>query len=172
MKEKHGIIPTSVSDDHYRAIGQVTANWAALEAIISSAIWQIGEIQDEVGVCMTSQIFTYDAKINALVSLLETRGGFEVVIKHINKFHEKTRGLSKLRNRIVHDPWVGDAKTGEAMRLELSSNKTLIMGYVKMTTKTLDELRDNIDKAISDFQIIIKPAIDRYPPLPLPEKSS
>ncbi len=43
---------------YYTAVGNVALNWAALESIVSSAIWQIGEIPDEIAACITSQIYT------------------------------------------------------------------------------------------------------------------
>jgi hypothetical protein len=67
MVSKDNIDPWLISDDHYSAIGRVAASWAALEAMVSSAIWQIGGIQDEIGACVTSQIFTFDGKIKALI---------------------------------------------------------------------------------------------------------
>ena len=83
------LTPSGISDAHYCAIGKVTANWAALEAIINSAIWQIGEIPDDIGACLTSQIFTYDAKIKTLGALLGVRGGLDATISALNKFHEE-----------------------------------------------------------------------------------
>ena len=77
QKEVAGIVPTIIDDKHYAAIGKVAANWAALEMLINSAIWQIGEIPDHIGACITSQLYTFDARMKALIALLGVRGGFE-----------------------------------------------------------------------------------------------
>jgi hypothetical protein len=111
MVGKDSIDPWLISDDHYSAIGRVAASWAALEAMVSSAIWQIGGIQDDIGACVTSQIFTFDGKIKALISILEARGELDKTISELNKFHEDARSVATFRNRTLHDPWIHDLNT-------------------------------------------------------------
>lgn len=43
-KQQRRMVGLGLTESHYAAIGLVAANWAALEAIVTSAIWQIGEI--------------------------------------------------------------------------------------------------------------------------------
>lgn len=161
------IKPTGLSVDHYCALGMVTANWGALEAMVSSSIWQIGEIPDEIGICLTSQIYTLDGKLKALVTLLSVRGNFENVISKLNKFHEKLRGVSSARNRATHDPWVGDENTGVPHRLQATAEKTLVFEHKPVPTSQLYELARAISEKIDEFDEIIRPAILRFPPLPI-----
>ncbi|THD42657.1 MAG: hypothetical protein E7774_14985 [Bradyrhizobium sp.] len=164
-EEVHGIIPGPLSAAHYSAIGKVAANWAALEMLINSAIWQIGEIPDEIGGCITSQFFTFDTKIKALIAVLGVRGNFNKTIAALNKFHDRSRGAAQKRNRTVHDPWVGDFKTGIPQRLEITADKKLVSGYKPITTDDLLKLVDEIADLFDEFKEIISPAIERFPPL-------
>ena len=166
------IKPTGLTEDHYIALGMVTANWAALESIVSSAIWQIGEIPDQIGICLTSQIYTLDGKIKALVTLLSVRGNFGRTSAKLNNFHETLRGVSNERNRSIHDPWVGDELTGTPHRLQATADKTLVFGHKPVPTSELYKLARVIAKKIDEFQEIIGPAILRFPPLPLPDNSA
>jgi len=167
MKRNTPVQPIGLSYDHYCAVGMVAANWAALEAIISSAIWQIGEIPDQIGICLTSQIYTLDGKIKALITLLAVRGSLEKTISKVNKFHEELRGISDARNRTVHDPWVGDQLTGIPHRLQATANKTLVFELRRVPTADVYKLAEKISEMIGRFQTIISPAIEKYPALPI-----
>jgi hypothetical protein len=169
MAAKDSIDPWNISDDHYSAIGRVAASWAALEAMVCSAIWQIGEIQDDIGACMTSQIFTFDGKIKALLSILEVRGGLNKTISQINKFHEAARDVATFRNRTLHDPWVHDLNTNTPHRLQITADKKPIMEYKPEHTENLLEKAEKTAKLIERLNEILKPAIERF--LALPKKS-
>jgi hypothetical protein len=166
MTRKTKISVTAISPVHFSAIGLVASNWATLEAVVTSAIWQIGEIPDEIGACVTSQIYTFDGRMKALLSILEIRGELDKTIKSLKKFHESTRGLGEFRNRVLHDPWIHDAESNTPHRLEITANKKLVLGYEAVPTQKLIEKAKEIEALIHQFRQIIRPAIDRFPPLP------
>ena len=172
MDDAHKVLPDfRGQDSHYQAIGKLASNWAAFEAILTSAIWQIGGIEDAIGACITPQIPSYEGKMKALVSILEVRGGFRKVIDDVNKFHKSIRPLATFRNRVVHDPAYFDPATGVPQRLEITADKMPVLAYRPAPTddvlKKVDEIADRID----EFKEIISPAIERYPAEPLPGKS-
>jgi hypothetical protein len=156
---------------HYAAIGNVASNWAALEAIVTSAIWQIGEMDDAIGACITSQISTFDGKMKALVSILEVRGGFVKVIADVNAIHRHARPLATFRNRLVHDPLNFNPTTGNPQRLEITADKMPVLAYKDEPTSGVLSKAVEIADMIDRFGAVIKPALERYPPRPLPEKS-
>jgi hypothetical protein len=124
-EEAHGIVPIALDDSHFCAIGKIVVNWAALELMIDSAIWQIAEIPDDLGASLTAQVGTFDGKVRALGAVLTVRGGFDNIISALNKFSgNESRGLLDVRNRVVHDGWVGDLKTGTPHRLTAPSAKS------------------------------------------------
>ena len=151
-REISGIVPTIIDNDHYIAIGKVAANWAALEMLINSAIWQIAEIPDHLGACVTSQIYTFDGRMKALISILGVRGDFDDVVRNLNKFHEKSRAFAQRRHRTVHDPWVGDLKSGVPQRLEVTADKRLVSGYKPISTRDLTDLADGIAQRSPHFR--------------------
>jgi hypothetical protein len=152
-------------EEHYAALGKLTANWAALEMHIASAIWQIGEIPDAIGASLTAQVWGVDGRMKALQSILCIRG-FDDVAKRLNVFWDKKlRALQEFRNRRIHDP-VNFPQIGVVTRLEVTANKKLKMGY---ESETLDEMAAKIDAiadAIDEFAKIVRPALDASPPLP------
>lgn len=156
--------------DHYATVGAFVGNWAALDAMITTAIWQIGEIEDEIGACLTSQIYTLDGKFKALVAVLNVRGGLGGVVTSVNKFHEELRPLSNYRNRLIHDPLFFKQDTGEPQRLQIAADKKLVMGYEDEPTENVLSQAGKVAEAIGKFETIIQPALDRFPPLPLREK--
>jgi hypothetical protein len=152
-----GILPGHIDEKHYTAIGRVAVAWSALEAQISSAIWGAGTLPSDFGACVTSQIYTVDGKMNALIAILKTRGGFDKTIDALNSFHERRlRPLSRRRNRIIHDPWVLDIPRSVAHRMQITAEKRLVFGYVSDSTENVNTLADDIITAIERFAEIIK----------------
>lgn len=166
MVAKDSIDPWLISDDHYSAIGRVAASWAALEAMVCSAIWQIGEIPDDIGACVTSQIFTFDGKIKALISILEAREDLDNTISELNKFHEDARNIAAFRSRTLHDSWIHDLNTNTPYRLQITADKKLIMEYKPAPTGKLRQNAEKTAKLIERLNEILKPAIERFPALP------
>ena len=166
MTTKDEIKPWLIDNDHYSAIGRVAASWAALDAMVSSAIWQIGEIPDEIGACITSQIFTFDGKMKALISILERRQNFDKTIKELNKFHVKIRKILEFRNRVLHDAWIYDINTNKPHRLQITADKKPVLEYIPAPTEELIANANKTSDFVDEFNSIILPAIERFPPLP------
>lgn len=168
IAEVKGIIPIPLDNSHFAAIGKIVINWAALELMVDSAIWQIMGIDDDLGASTTSQIGSFDGKMKTLGSILIVRGDLDDVLSKLNKFRNDVQGLLELRNRVVHDGWIGDAKTGVPHRLTLPSGKSKgvpTITYLPYSTEKLNEAVDRIAEHIDRFQEIIRPAIDKHPPL-------
>jgi hypothetical protein len=153
------------SDEHYRAIGKMVTNWAALEAIVTSAIWQAAEMPDVYGACVTSQIFTFDGKIKALVAILHARGEFEAQIAALNKFQDEARGTLSFRNRIVHDALHFDATTGAPQRLEITANKKPVLAFIDEPTSNVLARSRKAVELLEKFQGIMAPVFERVRPL-------
>jgi hypothetical protein len=152
-------------EEHYAALGKLTANWAALEAHIASAIWQISEIPDAIGASITSQIYTLEGKMKALQAILRIRN-FDDIASKLNVFWDKKlRSLSEFRNRRIHDP-VFFLEGGFVARLEITANKRLKLGYESESLEEMAARIDGIADAIDEFAKIIRPALDACPPLP------
>jgi len=44
-------------DPHYTAVGRVASAWAAFEFSVELAIWELADVGQSRGACMTAQIF-------------------------------------------------------------------------------------------------------------------
>ena len=52
------------------AIAEVTSYWAALEYNIDMSIWHLAGVYPAIGACITTQIYTLDGRLKALVDRL------------------------------------------------------------------------------------------------------
>jgi len=146
MANKDEIKPWLIADDHYCAIGRVAVSLAAFDAIVTSAIWQIGGIPDDIGACITSQITQVKYKMKALISILRLRGGLDDVIVKLNQLNKPLGEVSAFRNRVLHDGWVHDVSTNTPHRLEITADNKLILEYVPVSSS---ELLANAEKTAS-----------------------
>lgn len=152
---------------YYNLVGRIISNWAVVEARLASAIWRIGEIPDEIGASITSQIYTFDGKVKALQSILRVRG-YEHEAAKLGTVTKAGKGLSEARNRIVHDPVKFEG--GDVLRLEITADRHLKFGYQKIDLDVLHKMVTDIDDLDNKIEAAIKPALDAIPRLPLPNK--
>ena len=61
-------------ETHYAAVGKVASNWAAFEHRIQWAIWNIAELDNLTGACITAQIGNSGRMIDAVIALLRLKG--------------------------------------------------------------------------------------------------
>ena len=92
-------------DDYLKAIGTVCMVWADLDFNIHEAIWELANVENNVGACITAQIVPPLSRFRALIALVHFRGGDEKLVKALNKLSLTVDGLARQRNRIVHDSW-------------------------------------------------------------------
>ncbi len=150
LEQVLGLIP----DSHYATIGKVAANWSVLEKLAESAIWRFARCDDEAGACITSQIYSLDGRLKALISLLKWRGLGDGLVAKLNKLAADSPGLGEQRNRIVHDPWNVSA-SGVPQRLQITAQKTLVMGFQPMPTDEVKKVADRIAIFIDRFETLI-----------------
>jgi hypothetical protein len=139
----------------YAAVGKLASNWAVFEHMLHSSLWVLAKVGDEAGACLTSQIPGPGRALDAFVSLVRMHGGDDALIKTINQFTEKTRGMGDKRNRAVHDSWNWDRETGSPYRLEISAQKRLVMGPRPTTLSDLNRLVDQIAEHIDAFEKVV-----------------
>ena len=160
---------------YYQLVGQIAMNWAALEAIVASAIWVIGGMHDAEGACVTSQIFNFDSKMKALRALIGVKN--EGDLTHLSDAHRKAlaelpdrlntffnkrlRSLLDYRNRLVHDPIRFEG--GATQRFQITAPGRLTLGFQPTDLEEMVEKRDAIATAIDDLFEMLKPAIEAFP---------
>jgi hypothetical protein len=151
-------------------IARIASCWARLEYDMNASIWSLSETRPAFGACITSQIYTTQGRLNAILALGKFRQLDARLMKRLNKFSEKIRIGQDVRNRTVHDMWLNDNISSAHMgHLVITANRVLEM---KIQSVSLPELRDDLEK-VEDIQtefLKIRRAIDDALPS-LPEMS-
>ena len=107
-------------------IAHAANRWAYLEYYINKSIWLLADCKPAIGACMTSQMYTLNAKLSALLSLLKLRKVDQVIIDKVNKFSSGSRDALEARNRTVHDLWLLDnLHPGQMGKLRITADKIL-----------------------------------------------
>ncbi|WP_342361045.1 hypothetical protein [Terrarubrum flagellatum] len=102
------------------AIANIANRWAHLEFYINYSIWLLAGLDAQRGACLTSQMYTLQAKLSAMKSLLEFADAPKELVTRVNKFAESIRGPQEMRNRALHDMWLMDNEDAAKMaRLEI-----------------------------------------------------
>ena len=153
-------------EDHYKSIGSVAAIWAVFELRINYAIWELSNLDKQVGACITAQILSPVARMRALISLIHFRGGNEDLLKVLNKFSAKVDGLARRRNRVVHDPWSVNEENDEVRRLEITADRKLVFGFKAEDAAVVDLIYDDIDAALREFAALWRRVLVELPPWP------
>jgi hypothetical protein len=148
-------------------IAEAANRWAYLEFLINQAIWALAELKPAIGACLTSQLYTFPAKMNALVSLMKLRRVSEKLLKKTNKFASNARAALDARNRAVHDVWVNDNFNPEQMgKLRITADSTLKFEIEQINgDKLLAEMK-LIEKNRVQAQKILQEIKDELPTLP------
>jgi hypothetical protein len=132
--------PFNPTDEHFCAIGKVADAWATLELWINRAIWELMDVEQRAGACVTAHIGSFGARIRALIALIALRGGDDKVIKTLNKFCTDAEGLGRQRNRVIHDAWFGQQGTRNPHQFVATADRKLDFGFKPVPTEDLYEL--------------------------------
>jgi hypothetical protein len=133
-------------------LGYVAAVWAALEFQINDAIWQLANIPQDAGACMTAQIVAIGGRTRAYAAMADLRGANDKKLtKKINAYSQHIEGLARQRNRAVHDPWSVNTLTGSILRLQITADKKLEFGFKAVELQELNSLYDQIIAANEEF---------------------
>lgn len=150
------LVDVSVSQERlYATVGKIASNWAAFEALLHSSLWVLAKVEDKIGACLTSQIPNVARSLDAFAALVRFHGGSDALMSRINKFTEKTHGLSPRRNRAIHSPWSWEWETGKASRLVITAQKKLVLDAEEIELAEMSKLVDDTHDHIEAFETII-----------------
>jgi hypothetical protein len=141
--------------------------WAMLEYYINNSIWALADIEPAIGACMTSQMYTMNSRLSALLALLKFRRVNQKIIDKVNKFAANVRDAQEARNRIAHDMWLIDrANPGTMGKLRITADKTL---NFDISPVSIEELKNDVAKISArrlEFSEIRDQIIAALPTLP------
>ena len=66
-------LPADLPPAALRSIGAIATDWSALEFRISDLTWRLAAVYPALGACITAQIYTFNARVDALIALLRLR---------------------------------------------------------------------------------------------------
>ena len=151
-------------------IARVASVWARLEYDVSAVTWELADVRPALGACLTSQIFTLQNRLAALLALAKLRQLDPAIIKRINKFSEEVRVGQEIRNRIVHDQWLRDKRNLRAMgRLRITAAKKLDFAIQSIPLSELKADLEKLEKFHKKFLEIrdaIEAALPTLPEIP------
>lgn len=126
------------------AIAEAATSWAALEYAVNAAIWVLADVKPGLGACLTAQIFTMNARMDALISLLNLRRVDKKLVKAANVFASSMREAQDARNRTVHDYWMNDRHEPANMgKMIITAQRA---PRFKIVSVKIEELRADVQK--------------------------
>jgi hypothetical protein len=156
-----GKLIAPVPEEHLKAIGQITVNFALLENTISSFVGMLISSDQRVG-----QIITAELSFRNLVGLLSS------LYKHFVNESEKIEELDALlttaltieekRNIVTHSLW-GAGYTHETItRIKMTAKKAkgLRHQYEQMSAEDLSKIAERIAELSHDVQMLMIRQID------------
>jgi len=153
------------------AIASIATCWATLEYYVNHSIWIVAGLNSPTGACITSQIFNFQSRLAALLSLLKLYRAPDNIISRVNKFSDNIRGPQENRNRIVHDIWLIDNQNvGSMGRLETTASKKLQFSVKDVPLAQLKEIYAQLSASRLEFYNIRRDILDGRPSFPgIPE---
>jgi hypothetical protein len=149
------------------AIASIASCWATLEYYVNNSIWIVAGLNSPTGACITSQIFTLQGRLAALLSLLKLYRAPDSIISRVNKFSDNIRGPQESRNRVVHDIWLMDNRSPGSMgRLETTAPKKLQFSVKDIPLTKLREIYAQLSASRMEFYDIRRDISDGRPSFP------
>lgn len=111
----HRILP----DDNpaYALIGRVAAEWARLEHILDTIIWELAGLDQVTGSCLTAPQFTYRARVNMILALVAKNQMSEAAVKQAKSVKKVVGEKAHIRNNYIHNAWFLEEKDGNAAEI-------------------------------------------------------
>jgi hypothetical protein len=140
-------------DDHLKAIGQITVNFALLESTLAFLVWDLIGSDQRLGQIITAELSF--RSIQALASSIfrhkcehdEQIGELEHLLKRISDAEAK-------RNQIIHSIWAAGDTAEKITRIKYTAKikKGFDVKFEQYTAVHLMEIADEISELAFDLQ--------------------
>ena len=157
--------PSSVMTDYYTGVGRIAVAWAFFETHVNRAIWELANVEQYAGACITSQIIQSGPRFRALIALVNFRGGKAGTIKKLNSMSNGVDSLARRRNRFAHDPAAPDEQ-GNFHRLEITADRKLEFAMLPSEIAQLERLENDIKAMTERFYRLYREILAELPPFP------
>ncbi|MCB8877591.1 hypothetical protein [Acidisoma silvae] len=147
----------------YELIGRIASIWAALEHRIDQLIWDLMDVEQTLGACLTTQLNGPQVRIRCLKALLEARGWPQAKLTELNKFGSDMQVVQEERNRAVHDVML----VGTQSRRPFNRRVATIANKIVFETKQLsiEDLKMTVEESMAllerfgQFQTQVRTAV-------------
>jgi len=173
MSEPSGVPPRTIppSSDfpielYYEWIGRIASLWSLLENTIDETIWQLADVKDEPGACLTAQLAGIRPRLIVLEALVQLRGEDKDFIKQIASFTQKAQTTSERRNRAIHDAVLyiePDSERREVARWRIIAQRKLDMGTVKPDLDWYRKVALEIGTLFEEYQTVEAKIFAKFP---------
>lgn len=140
-----------LSDEHFRAIGKITAIFAALEENVSFYIWLLIGGEQRLGQIITAEL-SLSQKVALLSSLYRYRSNSAEEPTELKELLSRVRQAEEKRNAIIHSVW-GTGTTRETItRIKTTAKRSrgLTFQFQQTSVRDLDEIADFIAEVAKD----------------------
>jgi hypothetical protein len=134
----------NLPEGHLRAIGQITANFALLELVISDFIWHLLQSDEMASRIVTSQM-SFSRLVASFSSLFRIRLNDAESVEKLDKLVKKALQAEQKRNIITHSSWGSDVKLETITRFKATVR--VHKGLESQTEKT----SESDLKGVADF---------------------
>jgi hypothetical protein len=152
--------------EFFEIVGNIAHDWASLEYMANASIWQAAMVDQQLGACITAQIFSLPPRLEALVLLLRARGVSDKLMSDLNDFIASSRYPTEVRNRVVHDPLGVHKSDGEARQLQITGRGKLVFELRKFGLPQLREDAKTISAYLERFMALRDRIEAELPSLP------
>ena len=94
-KASHDLPYDDRFDEYVLAIGRVAMIWSQFEFFLSETIWELANVDRNVGACITAQMIGPNPRFKALVALMHFRGANQDLIGEMNSLSGKAQSLGE-----------------------------------------------------------------------------
>ena len=85
-------------------VGDIATHYAAFEYVINETIWELCDLDERRGACITSEIISHAPRFRILIALMYERKCSEKIIERANEIASNARKTTLFRNKYVHTP--------------------------------------------------------------------
>ena len=155
--------PIGISDEYYRLIGIIAAQWERVDFLLEWAVAEIGS-HDPVSVGLLSTNLTFTAKIELILTHAEPlRKPAPEKFREISNAIQEIRRVNSLRNMYVHARWMpADNDENIALRSVVRTtqgkldigNKPTPLSELVMAARDINNAGESFMKIMNDFGLL------------------
>jgi hypothetical protein len=151
-----GKIQTPVSNEHLRAIGQITVNFANLEGAISFFVWELISNDQRFGQIITAEL-SFRNLVGLLSSIYKYRANNQGQIIKLEELLNRALHVEEQRNLIIHSQWAAGSKPETITRLKTTAKKSkgLTHQFEQLKIEDLDKIADIISDVDVEIQLFM-----------------